>query len=367
MERIVWHNSRPASPRFCRPLKIEFKKETAQHAQLQVENVRNQERQLVPLEIEVNGNKINVSYKLQLTMVDGKICNALTDTTSTQRCYLCNATSAEFNDIDAIISRPLNDDNLQYGLSTLHAWIRIFECCLQVAYRMEVKTWQVRNSKSKELVEERKKKIREGLKRELSLIVDRPKQVYGSSNDGNTARRFFEHSEISANITGLNLELLRRFHTVLQVLSSGYRIDLDIYEEYAIRTARLFVDLYPWFCMPTTVHKILLHGKDVIQNSLLPIGQMSEEAQEACNKFLRKFREDFTRKCSRKKTMEDLFVRMMLHSDPIISSQLVMRSKPSKVFYSEAMNILYVSYPTESASTSESEDDSSDGTESDCK
>lgn len=47
---------------------------------------------------------------------------------------------------------------------------------------------------------------------------------------------------------------------------------------------------------------------------------MSEDAQESCNKYIKRFREDFTRKCSRVKTMEDLFRRLLLTSDPLISS-----------------------------------------------
>ena len=36
--------------------------------------------------------------------------------------------------------------------------------------------------------------------------------------------------------------------------------------------------------MPPTVHKILIYSSAVIKNAILPIGQLSEEAQEACNK-----------------------------------------------------------------------------------
>lgn len=39
--------------------------------------------------------------------------------------------------------------------------------------------------------------------------------------------------------------------------------------------------LYPWYCMSTTVHKILIHGPTIIDWSSLPMGQMSEDAQEA--------------------------------------------------------------------------------------
>ena len=41
----------------------------------------------------------------------------------------------------------------------------------------------------------------------MRLIVDRPKPIYGNTNDGNTAHRFFLNPEKSGEITGLNVEL----------------------------------------------------------------------------------------------------------------------------------------------------------------
>ena len=41
----------------------------------------------------------------------------------------------------------------------------------------------------------------------MGLIVDKPKPGYGSTNDGNTARRFFQNPDLSAKITGINKQL----------------------------------------------------------------------------------------------------------------------------------------------------------------
>jgi len=58
--------------------------------------------------------------------------------------------------------------------------------------------------------------------------------------------------------------------------------------------------------MPSSVHKILVHGGKVIKSALLPIGQLTEEAQEARNKDFKRFREYNTRKCNRYATNADL-------------------------------------------------------------
>ena len=52
----------------------------------------------------------------------------------------------------------------------------------------------------------------------------------------------------------------------------------------------------------------------------LAIGMLSEEAQEASNKNVKRFRENFTRKTSRKDTNCDLMRTMLCSSDPVISS-----------------------------------------------
>lgn len=85
---------------------------------------------------------------------------------------------------------------------------------------------------------------------------------------------------------------------------------------------------YPWYIMPVSVHKILFHGRDIIRSCILPIGQLSEEAQEARNKDTRKFRQLFTRKTSRINTNTDLFNRLLISSDPFIAS---LRHTPVRV------------------------------------
>uniref|UniRef100_A0A8D8U0M9 Uncharacterized protein n=1 Tax=Cacopsylla melanoneura TaxID=428564 RepID=A0A8D8U0M9_9HEMI len=43
--------------------------------------------------------------------------------------------------------------------------------------------------------------------------------------------------------------------------------------------------------MPPTLHRYLIHGLQIIAAVTLPIGQLSEEAQEAKNKDFKRFRD----------------------------------------------------------------------------
>lgn len=72
--------------------------------------------------------------------------------------------------------------------------------------------------------------------------------------------------------------------------------------------------------MPPTLHKFFIHGPEILELALLPIGQLSEEAQEAINKNFKRYREQFSRKISRIKQNEDVLNRLFISSDPIISS-----------------------------------------------
>jgi hypothetical protein len=80
--------------------------------------------------------------------------------------------------------------------------------CLNVSCRLDFKKWQARgdadNIKNKK---KNRKKILDDFRQKLGLIVDQPKQGFGSTNDGYTARRFFEKSLISASLTGLDLAI----------------------------------------------------------------------------------------------------------------------------------------------------------------
>ena len=46
--------------------------------------------------------------------------------------------------------------SLKFGLSTLHALIRSFECFLHIGYKLGIQTWQVRGEKHQEIIKERR-------------------------------------------------------------------------------------------------------------------------------------------------------------------------------------------------------------------
>lgn len=165
-----------------------------------------------------------------------------------------------------------------------------------------------------------KKHVQVRFRNEIGLIIDKPTQGSGNTNDGNTARRFFTNPEVTADITGVNEILIRRFSVILYTMNCGKAINAEKFGKYCYETAEFYVDKYNWYYMPASVHKILLHGENIIKFALLPIGQLSEDAQEARNKDYKNYRYHHARKCSREATNQDIFNRLLFTSDPFISS-----------------------------------------------
>lgn len=113
-----------------------------------------------------------------------------------------------------------------------------------------------------------------------------------------------------------------------------------MFERYGIETAHKLVELYPWFYLPVSVHKILIHGAKVIGSFLIPIGQLSEEAQESRNKDAKHYRSHHTRKFSRVATNTDLLHRLLESSDPLISCIREQPKNKIKEFSKETLQLL---------------------------
>lgn len=73
---------------------------------------------------------------------------------------------------------------------------------------MGFKKWSARTRKEKEMKRNTKMLIQDRFRKELGLNVDMVKQGFGTTNDGNSARRFFSATTKSAEITGLDINLV---------------------------------------------------------------------------------------------------------------------------------------------------------------
>lgn len=334
----IWTNPKPCSAFYCRPIQFKFIKEMEAVVLAQKTEIDKEIEDLLPTEHKTN----TVRHELKMTMVDGKICTYLSKARSNATCSLCLAKPTEMNVLDKVVTKPVDTGIYDYGLSSLHARINTMECLLHIAYRLDFKQWAARGNDLKEKMASRKKIIQDRFKEELNLLIDVVKQGSGTTNDGNTARKFFEDPAKTASITGLDEGLVRRFAVILQAITSGEVIDVDRYKDYAHETAKKYVELYQWYHMSATVHKLLLHGAEIIaHNAVIPIGNLSEEASEARNKDFRRFREYNSQKKSRRDSNLDVLNMLLLSSDPKLAAMRpTLKKTKRRTLFIETLDLL---------------------------
>jgi len=350
---ILWNNKTPQSIRFCRPLKLAFMKDTKESILNENEYLKSQIDKLQFCKVILGDGKfVYIKLRLYLTVIDGKVLNALTGTNP-----ICGATPKDFLNNKKISCEKFLPimKILLYGLSPLHCWIRLIEFVLHAGYKCQIRKWRILNEYDKRELARRESLIQDLFWKLLSLKVDQSKVGgFGSTNDGNTARRAFSEPETFSEITGIDLRLIKNLRTILICLSSQLPIDVTKFQSFCHKTAEIIVYEYSWLPMTATVHKILVHSADIIQNTVLPVGYFGEEGAESRNKIYKSDRLHHARKCSRKLNFTDVFQRAMDTSDPIISSINLNRRLQKKLnLPSEVIQLLSCEFK----STGDLEDD----------
>lgn len=327
--RPFWTNPKPGGSIFCKPIALIFEKESSILVREQMTNYHAQIDNLIPTELlTVEGQIIRVTHELHLTMADMKIINILTNTTSSQVCYVCGAKPTDRNDLGKVRNFKVKDGTLSFGISSLHAWIRSCEFFLKIAYSLKIKKPTIRGQ-DKQLFQLEKRRIQALIKGELGLVVDQPlSSGSGTTTTGNTARKLFANADVFSRITCIDLQLIENMNIILSTLNSGFSINLEKFDTLLRATAERLVTVYPWTRMTPTVHKILIHGIQIIEAAPLPIGVMSEESLESRTKDIRYLLTNHCRRISKSSVLEDLFRGLQIYSDPIVASL----RKPAKSF-----------------------------------
>lgn len=342
----VWKNLHPNSVKFCRPFRFTHVKEDKVVIQAETSKLKGEIKNLNNTIIQIHGKELEIEHRIYFSMLDGKCVQHATNTTATQRCTICGLTSAEFNSEDYDQNNH-EEKHGEHGISPLHARIRLMEFIKDLACDKVMEPHpkpisetggnkKKRKSKAEKDQERKQRKERKKInakKREverqrivtdfrekIGIVLDQPKQNFGNSNDGNTSRRFFENPKQTADILQINEELVIRFANILNLINSQFYLDADAFELYAKDTVKLLRENYPFKKLTPTVHKVLVHGAYIIRKNVMPLGTLSEEAQEAIHKIIRKYRQQNTCKISLERLNEDLFRILMVSTDPLISS-----------------------------------------------
>lgn len=127
-------------------------------------------------------------------MLDMKTINTLTGNASTQTYYLCHSKSTEMNKLLSVKHQAIVENNLQYGLSFLHGWVKMIKYILHISYTAEVQQPIIRglDQKPREELAVRKIIILEKLAA-LGMLIDEVVLGKATSNMGNVAHKFLQH------------------------------------------------------------------------------------------------------------------------------------------------------------------------------
>lgn len=85
---VIWKNLKSSSPIFCRPIRFAFCKETPEVINKAVLPMQSATATLSTIFIETT----EIHHQLIMTMMNGKLCTVLSQTSSALRCYICGAT-----------------------------------------------------------------------------------------------------------------------------------------------------------------------------------------------------------------------------------------------------------------------------------
>ena len=112
-DELIWVNPKPNSSHFCRPLRLQYKKETKEISKSEYESLVHEIEGLEPLKIKISKEEeesveVCIKFKVDCTMFDGKVVNALTETLSTQSCNICGAKPSEMNSLSKLDKKSVS-------------------------------------------------------------------------------------------------------------------------------------------------------------------------------------------------------------------------------------------------------------------
>lgn len=211
---------------------------------------------------------------------------------------------------------------------------------MDLSYKLKLKKYGVTRTEEELATEKaRTVNIQDKFKEQLHLLIDMPTQNFGSTNDGNASRKEFKNYKLSAEILELDERIVKNLQILCQVVNSDCQINTTN-QKFCDDFSNMYVELYNWYPIPPSIHKVLAHGPAIINTFSIPIGRLSEEAMESRHKHFKEFRRDHSRKFSRIATNLDIFHWLLLTSDPVINRNLTKSVIDRSDYLEEVLDIL---------------------------
>lgn len=265
---------------------------------------------------------------MECTMVDGKATNALVENRATLRCPVCTLTFKNYKFVapGTFDHSKIQKNHLKLCLAGLHSQFKLFEFLLEIHRRQE-KAKLLRDNKnisSAELkikMDETKQIYIKEIWKLIKSKIDIVKPGYGTSNTGPNIKRCLEKPGILAKILNIDQRFVEKICFVSKCFQSRSKPESSKwFEAVDFIYQKFMADLSDLMSMPPSVHKILIHGFEIIQSFDKGPFYYSEEAQEAINKKFRSVRLNNARKNSFKNMTYDVANYFYVSTDPIVNN-----------------------------------------------
>ena len=303
-----------------------------------------------------------VKVKVIRTMFDGKMSGILTGAGGA-KCQLCTASHKELHDVELIRSgfpinrtitaakeifsyvdeeeylslpskerfglthQPVSDINV-ISASPLYSYTCVFRWYMLLVYHIHSgsKKWSPTSVKVKLSL----KFVTGFLYEKTGLRIDQPSSDGGTTSTGNVARECFSNkNDLIHWISSLLppeyhnplAKIQNNLSAILRTFSCSREINTDALDIICRETYEFILLQFPWANITPSLHKLLAHCTELIRdcNDRYGLKDFSEEAVESCNKLIRRYREHLARKNSFTHNTRDIFVRLLSHSDPLMT------------------------------------------------
>ena len=237
--------------------------------------------------------------------------------------------SGDYESRKGLTNNPLTDSD-QHHICVTHSYINVMSWFLKVLYRCNIsfESWVEKSTVLGEPIRKAKVRVQNKLE-SVGIIVDRVSGANskgGTSNDGNTARKFFTETYVDLIADCVDEKyktVIRNLHKnlscILRLVSSTEQIDHEKYSSLCKETALMIANELLWVDQNYTLHGVLSHSSELIYlNDGWSIGMFSEEPLESNNKFIRHYLERYARLSSPILQLTDVMSRLLERSHPSV-------------------------------------------------
>ena len=365
----LWQNRAPNAARVCRPYSLIRSQESTDVVTYDVEYVDREIKKLQSESAAVVSFRNpcvahQVTHEINSTMKDLKMKKVLSGQGGAD-CLLCKEKQAAWMDVDKIkdgfpITRNVEESKHiwemmakdkeegrktdpvlregqtkppitifeQRSICITHTYINVTNWYIKLLARLDSdRTWVERG-------DPRGDPIRGGTERVQEAIYKAKGKRYnqvgnsvaktGGSTTGQSGREFFTEEFLPAILQRVDdkdkeavSKLHRNLSTIFRAFSCTKEIDLVKFEQLVQDTSIHIAEKFPWARINFTLHGALHHSAELMaMNQGRGLGEWSEEALEANNKYIRRFAETRSRKVSPNAQLTDVLGLLIERSCP---------------------------------------------------